>query len=145
MTSTRENVLDVLFSKLRRLKAPGFDVERNEPWPDELPDKGLIVLRDGDPGEPEILLSPLSYSYEHKAEIEVFVQAGTAAERDYAFDHMLEQIAGVLADDRTLGGKCDWVEARAPEPADLPIVGASGIKAAVIPVILHYTTSDPLA
>ena len=145
MTSLRENLLDILLGKLRRLNVPGFEVARNEPWPDDLPSKGLLILRDGDPGEPEVLLSPLSYSYEHTAELEVFVQAGTASERDNAFDHMLEQIAGVLADDRTLGGKCDWVEARAPEPADLPIVGASGIKAAVIPVILHYTTSDPLA
>lgn len=145
LTSTRENILDVLFGKLQRLKVPGFVVERNEPWPDELPDKGLVILRDGDPGEPEVFFSPLSYSYEHAAELEIFVQAGTSKARDSAFDHMLEQIAGVLADDRTLGGKCDWVEARAPEPSDLPIVGAEGIKAATVPVILHYTTSDPLA
>ena len=145
MTSKREIILDILLGKLRRLKVPGFNVERNEPWPAELPTKGLVILRDGDPGEPEVILSPLSYSYEHAAELEVFVQAGTSDERDNAFDHMLQQIGGVLADDRTLGGYCDWVEARAPEPAEIPTIGAEGIKAATVPVILHYTTSDPLA
>ena len=47
--------------------------------------------------------------------------------------------------DRTLGGLCDWVEAEAPRPVDLPVEGAASLKAAVIPVILHYTTADPLA
>ena len=44
-----------------------------------------------------------------------------------------------------LGGLCDWVEAEAPRPVDLPVDGAAGLKAAVIPVVLHYTTADPLA
>jgi hypothetical protein len=50
-----------------------------------------------------------------------------------------------LAADRTLGGLCDWVEAEAPRPVDLPIDGAASLKAAVIPVVLHYSTADPLA
>jgi hypothetical protein len=53
-------------------------------------------------------------------------------------------IAGVIAADRTLGGVCDWVEAEAPRPVDLPVEAAGSLKAAVIPVVLHYTTADPL-
>ena len=49
-----------------------------------------------------------------------------------------------LAEDRPLGGLCDWVEAEAPWSVDLPIEGAASLKAAVIPVILHFTTADPL-
>ena len=41
--------------------------------------------------------------------------------------------------------KSDWVEAEAPRPVDLPVEGAASLKAAVIPVILHYSTADPLA
>ena len=53
-------------------------------------------------------------------------------------------IGTALAADRTLGRLCDWVEPDAPQPADLAIEGAQALKAAVIAVALHYTTSDPL-
>ncbi len=49
-----------------------------------------------------------------------------------------------LAADRTLGSLCDWVEAEAPQPVDLPVEGAASLKAAVIQVVLHYSTADPL-
>jgi hypothetical protein len=50
-----------------------------------------------------------------------------------------------LAADRTLAGLCDWAEAEAPRPIDLAIDGAAALKAAVIPIVLHYSTSDSLA
>ena len=50
----------------------------------------------------------------------------------------------MLAADRTLGGLCDWVEAEAPRPVDLAIEGAATFKAAVIPIVLHYASTDPL-
>jgi hypothetical protein len=50
-----------------------------------------------------------------------------------------------LEADRTLGGLCDWVEPEAPASVDLPIEGAAALKAAVITVVLHYTTTGPLA
>ena len=52
--------------------------------------------------------------------------------------------APLLAADRTLGGLCDWVEAEAPRPVDLAVDGAATLKAAVIPIVLHYAMSDPL-
>jgi hypothetical protein len=39
-----------------------------------------------------------------------------------------------------LGGLCDWGEAESPRPVDLPVEGAASLKAAVIPVVLHYST-----
>ncbi|PKP68102.1 MAG: acyl-CoA transferase, partial [Alphaproteobacteria bacterium HGW-Alphaproteobacteria-5] len=53
-------------------------------------------------------------------------------------------IGTALAADRTLGGLCDWAEAEAPEPVDMPIEGAAALKAAVVTVVLHYATPDPL-
>ena len=76
------------------------------------------------------------------AEIEAVVQG---ADRDAAFDTLTASIGAALAADRTLGGFCDWVEAEAPRPVDLPVEGAASLKAAVIPVVLHYSTADPLA
>jgi hypothetical protein len=102
----------------------------------------LIILRDDQPGEPEVTLSPLRYHYQHRAELDVAVQAGTG--RANAFDSLVAAIGAALEADRTLGGLCDWVEPEAPASVDLPIEGAAALKAAVITVILHYTTTGPL-
>lgn len=139
MTSKRELVLAALHARLQALAAP---VLRCEVLPERIPASGLIILRDGKPGEPEVTLSPLTYFYEHQAELEVVIQAGTG--RDAQFDVLTASIGAVLAADRTLGGLCDWVEAEAPEPVDLPIEGAAALKAAVIIVVLHYASPDPL-
>jgi hypothetical protein len=66
-------------------------------------------------------------------------------DRDAAFDALTASIGVAITADRTLGGLCDWVEAEAPRPVDLPIEGAASLKAAVIPVMLHYSTADPLS
>ena len=71
------------------------------------------------------------------------IQAGNG--RDALFDALTGAIGTVLAADRTLGGLCDWIEAEAPEPVDLPIEGAAALKAAVIIVVLHYASPDPLS
>lgn len=139
MPSKRETVLTALHLRLQLLAA---SVLRGNVLPERIPPAGLIILRDGKPGEPEVSLSPLTYFYEHRAELEVVIQAGS--DRDAQFDALAASIGAELAADRTLGGLCDWVEAEAPEPVDLPIDGAATLKAAVITVILHYATQDPL-
>jgi hypothetical protein len=139
MPSKRETVLAAMHVRLQSLAAP---VLRGEGLPERIPASGLIILRDGKPGEPEVTLSPLTYFYEHRAELEVVIQAG--AERDALFDALTASIGEVLAADRTLGGLCDWIEAEAPEPVDLPVEGAAALKAAVMTVVLHYASPDPL-
>ena len=139
MPSKRETVLTALHVRLQTLAAP---VLRGDVLPERIPATGLIILRDGKPGEPEVTLSPLTYFYEHRAELEVVIQAGSG--RDALFDALTADIGAALAIDRTLGGLCDWVEAEAPEAIDLPIDGAAALKAAVITVVLHYATPDPL-
>ena len=74
--------------------------------------------------------------------MEVIVQA--ANDRATAFDTLIAAIGTTLAADRTLGGLGDWVEAEAPASVDLPVEGAVSLKAAVVTVVLHYTTADPL-
>ena len=139
MPTPRETILAALHALLQTLPAP---VLRGEVLPERIPATGLIILRDGKPGEPEVTLSPLTYFYEHRAELEVVIQAGTG--RDSLFDALTASIGAALAADRTLGGLCDWVDAEAPEPVDLPIDGAAALKAAVITIVLHYATPDPL-
>ena len=115
---------------------------RGDVLPERIPTGGLLILRDGDPGEPEVTLSPLRYHYLHRAEIEAVVQG---PDRDAIFDSLCASIGAVVAFDRTLDGLCDWIEVEAPQPVDLPVEGAACLKAAAIPMILHYSTTDPLA
>ena len=138
MLSRREAILAALYTLLRTLPTTAL---RGEVLPERVPAAGLLILRDGEPGEPEVTLSPLRYHYQHRAEIEAVVQG---ANRDAAFDTLCASIGTALAADRTLGGLCDWVEAEAPQPVDLPVDGAASLKAAVIPIILHYSTADTL-
>lgn len=140
MPSTRELVLSALHSALT--DAALTTVLRGEVMPERVPAAGLIILRDGEPGEPEVTMSPLTYHYEHRAEVEVFVQAGTG--REASFDALLVGIGAALEADRTLGGLCDWAEAEAPGTVDLPIEGAATIKAASVAIVLHYATAHPL-
>jgi hypothetical protein len=139
MPTTRETVLAALHARLQPLAALTL---RDEVLPERIPAAGLIILRDGQPGEPEVTLSPLRYHYQHRAELEVVVQAGSG--RASAFDDLIAAISAALEADRTLGGLCDWVEPEAPASVDLPVEGAAGLKAAVIPVVLHYSLADPL-
>ena len=140
MPTTRETILAALHARLQTLAAT---VLRNEVLPERIPPTGLIILRDGQPGEPEVTLSPLRYHYAHRAELEVIVQ--TVENRATAFDTLIAAIGTALETDRTLGGLCDWIEAEAPASVDLPVEGAVTLKAAVITVVLHYTTTGPLA
>jgi hypothetical protein len=139
MSTTRETILTTLHARLQPLAAT---VLRDEALPERVPPAGLIILRDGQPGEPEVTLSPLRYHFQHRAELEVIVQK--ANDRATAFDTLIIAIGTALATDRTLGGLCDWVEAEAPASVDLPVEGAVSLKAAVITIVLHYSTADPL-
>ncbi len=55
---------------------PGADVKRNADVPTDVGPGGLVILRDGDPGEPEVTLSPPSYAYEHRAVVEIVIEGG---------------------------------------------------------------------
>ena len=117
MPSSRETILTALHVRLSALPATAL---RGEVLPERIPASGLLILRDGEPGEPEVTLSPLSYHYQHRAEIEAVVQS---ADRDAAFDTLTAGIGAAIAADRTLGGLCDWVEAESPPALDVPPQG----------------------
>lgn len=144
MTTTRETVLAAVKSVLDAVS--GVTVLRNRALPKRMPDAGaLVILRDGDPGEPEVILSPLTYAFRHEAEIEVIVTDADDDDRTQALDAALANVAAALHADRTLGGLCDWVEARAPRPSDL--VAADGgvpLRAVIVPLQLDYDSTDPL-
>lgn len=140
MPTQRETILTSLADLLRTI--PHVPVLRGEVLPERIPPAGLMILRDGTPGEPSVTLSPLTYHFQHRAELEMIVQSAT--DRDTLFDALVAQVGAVIAADRTLRGLCDWVEPEAAEPVDLPVEGTASLKAGIIPIILHYATTDAL-
>ena len=143
-SSKREQVLSALHSALGGVMPAGAQLlDRNETLPARIPAGGVAILRDGDPGMPEVTLSPLTYHYQHRAEIDILVER-LAAHRDAAFDALARAVGAALDADRTLGGRCDWVEGLAPAPLALAIEGAETLKAATITVELHYCAADAL-
>lgn len=139
MPSKREEVLQSLLARLQTV--PLVKVERNRLRPERLPPEGLIILRDGDVGEPEILLSPLSYVWTHAARIEAF---SGAADPDGHLDDLLMAIATALTADPTLGGLVDLINVGAPDFDAAAPEGGADVKAAIVSVRLIYETAHPL-
>jgi hypothetical protein len=144
MPTTMETVLAALAARIAANLPPGAAFARNGTLPTRIPAAGVAILRDGDPGEPEAWLSPPGFYYEHRAELDLIVDRPTAAARDAAFDALKAAVGAALAADRTLGGAVDWAQPEAPVPADIAIDGAEGMKAATVPIVLVYATTDPL-
>jgi len=143
MVSKSETVLQALNAALATTLPAGAKLLRNAVLPERVPAKGVMILRDGNPGTPEALMSPPLYVYDHRAEIDVVVE-GKESEREAAFDALKLAIHAAIEADRTLGGLCDYAIGEAPAPIDLAIEGAEGFKAATIPVVLTYGIADPL-
>jgi hypothetical protein len=142
--SKAEQVLSALKALLETV--PNASVQRNSVLPEKIPDGGLIILRDGDPGEPEQALGGFgSTYYQHAVEVEVYLEEGDAAARDAAFDALLQQIGVALEADSTLGDLVFGPTYGRPEPAIEAIAGAPAIKSATLSVIVDYETDAPLA
>jgi len=144
MTSKREQVLNALYIAVKTLEGANLKVYRNLDKPQPVPSGGLIVLRDGAGEEPEVLLSPLTYIYEHIVTMEVMVQNASSATRDTALDALLVSIGAIITANRTLGGLAEWVEARSPDFVDDPIEGAASIRLATVGIMVRFFTTDPL-
>jgi len=78
MPTPRETILAALHTLLQVLPATAL---RGELLPERVPAAGLLILRDGEQGEPEVTLSPLRYHYQHRVEIEARTNAAGAAYR----------------------------------------------------------------
>ena len=125
---------------------PDAVVERNSVLPEKVPAGGLIILRDGDPGEPEQALGGFgNVYYQHAVEVEVYVEEGDAAARDAAFDDLLQQIGAVLEADLTLGDLAFGLTYGRPEAAIEAIAGAPAIKSATLTVTVDYESDAPLS
>lgn len=143
MNSTAESILQTL----KALLAAHCDarVERNTVLPEKIPANGLIIIYDGDPGEPDYVLGGFSNAYyEHQIEIVVYVEDGNAAQRDQKFDALLQQIGAVLEAHHDLDGLVAGLTYARPEASIEPILGGPAIKTGTIFLTADYDTLSPL-
>jgi hypothetical protein len=115
--SKAEQILDALKALFETL--PDAVVERNSVLPEKIPDGGLIILRDGDPGEPEQALG--------------------------GSGNLLQQIGAALETDLTLSGLAFRSPNGRPEAAIEAIAGAAAIKSATLTVTVDYEAEAPLS
>jgi len=141
--SKPEQVLEAIKALL--ITVPGAKVERNTAVPEKVPTSGLIVLRDGDPGEAETTLGGFGgVYYSHNIEIEIYIEGGNATTRDTAFDALVQAIGTVLKADPTLGGLAFGMAYGRPEINTEAVAGAPAIKNGVMTVTVEYETDSPL-
>jgi len=143
MPSTREQVLSALFDRLQLIV--GGTVKRNEALPSSVPAGGLVILRDGDPGEPDVTLNPRTEFFSHRAEIEAFVTQPVGGGGEAALDVLLSEVGAALVADCSLGGLAENLFWSAPETGVLAIEGAAPVLTARLTVTIEYLVSDPLA
>ena len=143
MTSTREQVLAALVQRLQ--SGLTATVRRNEVLPEKVPAAGLVILRDGDPGEPDVTLNPRTEFYSHSVELELFVTQPTAGGGEGLLDALVVDVGTALAPDPSLGGLAENLVVTAPEPGVLAVEGAAPVLTARLTVIVDYLVSDPLA
>ena len=142
--SQRENAVGALFDVLGQLSLAAT-VKRNAALPERVTDQTMAILRDGEMGEPEVSLSPLTYHWQHQVAIELFVAEPDASARDARMDGLLMELATLIEADRTLGGVIEYAEIGPPKFDELAPDGTSGIKACLLPVVLHYSSAGPLS
>ena len=141
--SQRENAIGALFAVLGQLSL-GTMVKRNAALPERIADHAMAILRDGEMGEPEVSLSPLTYHWQHQVAIELFVADPDTSTRDARMDGLLVELAALIEADRTLAGVVEYAEIGQPKFDELAPEGSSGIKACLLHVVLHYSSAGPL-
>lgn len=143
MASRREEVLEAL-KALVAAALSGAKVARNSSTPSRIGPGGDVIIRDGDPGEPEVQLSPLTYTYSHRIALEVAGYDSAAQTPEQVLDGMLTTIGLAIQANRTLGGLCEWLEPDAPSTDDIDPTGSAATRWASLGVLAVYSTPNPL-
>lgn len=120
-------------------------LDGEEAAPARIPPNGRIVIRTGDPGEPEIDLSPLAYNWSHRIPIEFIAVETPTLTSEEALDAMLVRFGAAVAADRQLGGLCDWLGIAAPGTEDIYTEGAEPPRGAEIVLTATYVTDSELS
>lgn len=141
MTTTREAAMSALESVLAAAYALSSAQFLRDP--EQQPNasaSGLVIMTDGDPGQPEYSFSPFEELWEHPVPLEI---SASGVNRRTTVDSLVSVIEPALAADRTLGGKVD--EARVIEGAtyvEQKVEGTPAERIATVHVTLIYATGS---
>ena len=140
--SKRESVILALAKELTVVEDRGTKVYRNLDKPQKIPADGIIIVRDNEAAkEVDVLLNPLTYIFELNIQLEVIIQHPDASARTKRLDELLIRIEKIISKNRTLNGFAEWVELKQAEFQDEPIEGAATIRAAIVAVLVRFSTS----
>jgi hypothetical protein len=148
MTSKRLQVLTAVHALVSGA-APGFDVRgftADAMKPERIPADGMIIGDPGDPGEPEMEMSPLAYIYTHRIPVEVLLPVGAnnAPAFEAALDDAAAAIGAAVIANRTLSGLCQFLDVTAATFASDDMTNAIPVRIASFDVVAEYVVNNPL-
>jgi hypothetical protein len=141
MTQTRLGALSALEAPIKvDLEGAGIAFFRNPATSVDASRAGVVIMSDGIPGEPEVLLSPRRYCWDHQVEFEITAKGD---DRKTVVEDIIKRFDPVLDLDRTLGGAVDYAAIEsAPDGSDYEVEGAETEYSAVLRVTLAYVTAS---
>ncbi|MBI1366878.1 MAG: hypothetical protein GC153_13095 [Alphaproteobacteria bacterium] len=149
MTTTPEEMLNALktqivewFADADNWSAGAVVTERNTVVPEILSGGGMVIIRDGDPGEPDFALGLQDgpYYYSHDVDIEVYAESDDQATRDAAFALLKSGVGKAINADRTLGGTVKGVMFFDAPNQTTAVEGGQDIKGTNIKLTIDYET-----
>lgn len=140
MTTRRESALAALAGTIAAA-LPSATVLRNAVDTVEAPAGGLVILRDGTLGEPDVTLGVRHYSWQAEASLELYAVDPDEAVRRAALDALIAGAVTAIEGNRQLGGLVDWAEGYPTEISHEHTDSAPAVARGVVAVTLHYQTT----
>jgi hypothetical protein len=126
-------------SALPSAEVRGFDADAAKPT--RVGPNGCVVGHPGDPGQPDVDLSPLTYNYSHQMFLEVVGPDGAGGA---ALDAMLETLGTAIAADPFLGGLCYFFGSESADFNDRSTESLASTNWATVALTAEYSTLNPL-
>lgn len=123
-------------------RVTGMDLK--EAKPQRIEDLGQAIVRSGDPGEPEVDLSPPTWWWERVFPVELAAKDEPERDAQDVLAEMAMQIGAAIAADPYLGGLCTWLDASAPTDGEVDERGTVPVAWCDFSIIASYSTTSPL-
>lgn len=145
--STRLDVLTAVLALVRSAlpQAEVFGLGNGDEAPARVGPGGRAIVRSGDPGSPEIDLSPPAYHYDHRIPVELTALKSATQTSEQVVDAMAAAIGAAVAADPTLGGLCSWIEPTALLTGDIAATGAAAPRGGDLAIVASYSSPTPLS
>lgn len=149
MTTQREAIIaaftDAITSHLGTA-VPNASVLRNPDTTVTPTRGGLVLIEDGDPGEPieRTLGSPGGWYYEHPVRVTILVSGSNKDIRAATCDDLVAAVGAAAIVDRSLGGLASWVETSAPDVGNEQHDGGDAVTTATADIVIAYTLTNPM-